>query len=308
VVELTHKNSKIKPMRIRDSLPDRVFMVISYALLTFILLLIVYPLIYVISSSFSAPSAVMTGKVWLYPVDLSLEGYKAVFKNNQVFSGYYNTIIYTFVATAYGVVLTIMLAFPLSRKDFYGKKAIMAYIVFTMLFSGGMVPTYLTIKDLSLLGTRWSIILPLAISAYNVIIARTFFATTIPDELREAADLDGCSDIGFIWHVVLPLSKAIISVLILFYAVYHWNSYMPALLYLRKSELFPLQIVLRNILIMNKYSAEMVADVQSEIAAQGLEALLKYSLIVVSSLPILALYPFIQKYFVQGVMIGSIKG
>ncbi len=297
-----------KPTRIRDSLPDRVFLLVSYALLSLFLLAVVYPLVYVLSSSFSAPSAVMTGKVWLYPVSPSLEGYQAVFKNKQIFTGYLNTVFYTTTATGLGVVLSVMAAFPLSRKDFYGRGVIMAYITFTMLFSGGMVPTYLVIKDLNLLGKRGAIIFPLAVSAYNIIIARTFFATTIPDELREAADLDGCSDIGFIFRIVLPLSKAILAVLVLFYAVYHWNSYMPALLYLRKKELFPLQIILRNILIMNQYSAEMISDVQSEIAAQGMEALLKYSLIVVGSLPILALYPFIQKYFVKGVMIGSIKG
>lgn len=294
--------------RIKDPIQDRLFLFISYILLSLFLVLVLYPLIYVISSSFSAPSAVMTGKVWLFPVDFSIEGYQAVFKNKQIFTGYGNTILYTVSATALGVALTVMAAFPLSRRDFYGRSVFMGFITFTMLFSGGMVPTYLVIKDLGLLGTRGSIILPLAVSAYNIIIARTFFTTTIPDELREAADLDGCSDIGFVWRIVLPLSKAIIAVLVLFYAVYHWNSYMPALLYLRKKELFPLQIILRNILIMNQYSAEMLSDVQSEIAAQGMEALLKYSLIVVGSLPILALYPFIQKYFVQGVMIGSIKG
>lgn len=294
--------------RIKDPIQDKLFLFFSYTLLSLFLIVVLYPLIYVLSSSFSAPSAVMTGKVWLFPVDFSIEGYQAVFKNKQIFTGYGNTILYTTSATALGVVLTVMAAFPMSRRDFYGRNVFMGYITFTMLFSGGMVPTYLVIKDLGLLGTRGSVILPLAVSAYNIIIARTFFTTTIPDELREAADLDGCSDIGFVWRIVLPLSKAIIAVLVLFYAVYHWNSYMPALLYLRKKELFPLQIILRNILIMNQYSAEMLSDVQSEIAAQGMEALLKYSLIVVGSLPILALYPFIQKYFVQGVMIGSIKG
>lgn len=288
---------------------DRLFIAADYLLLSLATLLVLYPLLYVVSSSFSSPAAVMTGKVWLWPVDFSLTGYQSVFKNNQVMVGYMNTIIYTVSATTLGVVLSVMAAFPLSRKNvLVGCHAFNTYIVFTMLFSGGMVPTYLLIKDLGMLNKRLALIVPGAVSAYNIIIARTFFVNSIPDDLYEAATLDGCGDAHFIWTIVLPLSKAIVAVLTLFYAVGHWNSYMPALLYIRKAALFPLQIVLRNILIMSSYSAEMVADVQSEIAMQGMEALLKYALIVVGSAPILMLYPFVQKYFVTGVMIGSLKG
>lgn len=298
-----------KTNKIRGTASDRVFLGIAYLVMLLALVVVLYPLIYVVSSSFSSATAVMTGKVWLWPVDLSLEGYTTVFKNSQVWTGYMNTIIYTVCATVLGVTLTIMVSFPLSRRNLLmGTKFFNGYIVFTMLFSGGMVPTYLLIKDLNLLNTRWALIIPGAMSAYNIIIARTFFMNTIPDDLYEAAMLDGCPDVRFVTSIVLPLSKAIVAVLALFYAVSHWNSYMPALLYLRRSDLLPLQIILRNILIMSQYSTDMVADVQSEIAMQGLEALLKYSLIVVGSAPIIALYPFVQKYFVQGVMIGSVKG
>lgn len=293
---------------IKEAKGDRLFLFVMYAFIILLMALIIYPLVYVLSSSFSSPSAVMAGKVWLLPVEPGIEGYKAVFKNNQVLVGYLNTILYTTAATSLGVLLTVMVAFPLSRKDFIGRNTIMAYITFTMIFSGGMIPTYLIIKDLGLLDTRWAMILPAAISAYNIIVARTFFTSTIPVDLQEAANLDGCSDIRFIISIVLPLSKAILAVLTLFYAVYHWNSYMSALLYLRNSRYFPLQIILRNILIMNQYSADRVADVSREVGIQGMEALLKYALIVVGSGPVLMLYPFIQKYFVTGVMIGSVKG
>lgn len=295
--------------RIHGTASDKVFLGIAYFVMMLAMIVVIYPLIYVVSSSFSSTTAVMTGKVWLWPVDFSLEGYTTVFKNGQVWTGYKNTILYTVSSTLLGVVLTIMVAFPLSRRNLLmGAKLFNGYIVFTMLFSGGMVPTYLLIKDLGMMNTRWALIIPGAITAYNIIIARTFFMNTIPDDLYEAATLDGCGDARFVVSIVLPLSKAIIAVLALFYAVNHWNSYMPALLYLRKSELLPLQIILRNILIMSQISTDMIADVQSEIAMQGLEALLKYSLIVVGSAPIIAIYPFVQKYFVQGVMIGSVKG
>ena len=295
--------------KIRNALGDRLFMAADYLILSLATLLVLYPLVYVVSSSFSSPAAVMSGRVWLWPVDFSLAGYQSVFKNNQVMVGYMNTVLYTVCATALGVTLSVMAAFPLSRKNvLVGCRAFNSYIVFTMLFSGGMVPTYLLIKDLGMLNKRLALIIPGAVSAYNIIIARTFFVNSIPDDLYEAATLDGCGDAHFLWTIVLPLSKAILAVLTLFYAVGHWNSYMPALLYIRKAALFPLQIVLRNILIMSSYSAEMVADVQSEIAMQGMEALLKYALIVVGSAPILMLYPFVQRYFVTGVMIGSLKG
>ncbi|MGI6695398.1 MAG: carbohydrate ABC transporter permease [Christensenellales bacterium] len=291
------------------SLTDRLFIITTYALLSIIALLVLYPLIYVLSSSFSSPEAVMSGKVRVLPVDFSLEGYRAVLKYEQVWTGYLNSIIYTVSATILGVVMTIMLAFPLSRKNILiGTKVINGYILFTMLFSGGLIPNYFLVRNLGMLNTRFALIIPGALSAYYIIIARTFFTSTIPDEIYEAAIIDGCSDARFMVSIVIPLSMAIIAVLTLFYAVIHWNAYMPALLYLRNKELFPLQIVLRNILLLSQKTMERVDNIRGEMAAQGMEALLKYSLIVVGSAPMLIAYPFVQKHFVKGVMIGSLKG
>lgn len=291
------------------SLTDRLFIIATYALLSIIALLVLYPLIYVLSSSFSSPEAVMSGKVRVLPVDFSLEGYRAVLKYEQVWTGYLNSIIYTVSATILGVVMTIMLAFPLSRKNILiGTKVINGYILFTMLFSGGLIPNYFLVRNLGMLNTRFALIIPGALSAYYIIIARTFFTSTIPDEIYEAAIIDGCSDARFMVSIVIPLSMAIIAVLTLFYAVIHWNAYMPALLYLRNKELFPLQIVLRNILLLSQKTMERVDNIRGEMAAQGMEALLKYSLIVVGSAPMLIAYPFVQKHFVKGVMIGSLKG
>lgn len=291
------------------SLTDRLFIITTYALLSIIALLVLYPLIYVLSSSFSSPEAVMSGKVRVLPVDFSLEGYRAVLKYEQVWTGYLNSIIYTVSATILGVVMTIMLAFPLSRKNILiGTKVINGYILFTMLFSGGLIPNYFLVRNLGMLNTRFALIIPGALSAYYIIIARTFFTSTIPDEIYEAAIIDGCGDARFMVSIVIPLSMAIIAVLTLFYAVIHWNAYMPALLYLRNKELFPLQIVLRNILLLSQKTMERVDNIRGEMAAQGMEALLKYSLIVVGSAPMLIAYPFVQKHFVKGVMIGSLKG
>lgn len=294
--------------KIKLNRTDRVFTFMNYFFLTLCMLAVLYPLIYVVSSSLSSANAVMSGRVWLFPVEPSLMSYKAVFNNSQVVSGYLNTILYTVAGTGLGVILTVMAAYPLSRKDFYGRSIFMGFFTFTMLFSGGMIPGYLLINKLGLINSRWAMIIPGAMGVYYVIIARTFFMTTIPDEIYEAAILDGCGDIRFIWSIVLPLSGAIIAVLVLFYAVNHWNSYMAALLYLRDIKKYPLQLILRNILIMNQMDMRMLEDIDRANQAQLMEALLKYSLIVVGSAPILALYPFIQKFFVKGVMIGSLKG
>jgi len=293
---------------IRESLGDRVFLGIIYAFLIFVLVIVIYPLIFVLSSSFSSSQAVVSGRVWLWPVDFSLEGYKVIFSNPAILTGYINSIIYTVLGVLINVVLTVALAYPLSKPTFVGRSLIMMLIVFTMLFSGGLIPTYLTVKSLGILDTRWVMVLPGAIAVFQVIIARTFFQATIPKELNEAAELDGCSDIGFLWRVVLPLSKAIIAVLVLFHAVGTWNAYFDALIYLKSPELFPLQIILRNILILNSVDAGSLVDANQFAARQGLRDLLKFSLIVVATVPILCIYPFVQKYFVQGIMIGSIKG
>lgn len=297
-----------KKAAIRESKGDRLFMFFIYLFLTLVLIAVAVPLIYIVSSSFSSPQAVTSGKVWLFPVDFTLDGYKAVFNNPQIGVGYLNSLFYTVVGTLINVTLTIMLAYPLAKKSLYGRNFFMVLLVITMMFEGGLIPYYLVVKNLHLLDTRWAMILPGALGVFQVIVARTFFQTTIPDELAEAAELDGCSDIRFIFSIVLPLSKPIIAVMTLMYAVGHWNAYFDALIFLRNPDLFPLQIILRNILILNSVDASMMADVSQMQAQQGLKDLLKYSLIVVASLPVLIIYPFVQKHFVKGVMIGSLKG
>ncbi|KQX46797.1 carbohydrate ABC transporter permease [Paenibacillus sp. Root444D2] len=298
----------LKSTTIRESQGDRLFLLGIYMLLTVVLIVVLFPLIFIISSSFSSPQAVVSGKVWLFPVEFTLEGYKAVFRNPQIVSGYMNSLIYAVAGTAVNVALTVMLAYPLARKTFYGRNFIMVLLVITMMFDGGLIPFYLVVKNLHLLDSRWAMILPGAMAVFQVIVARTFFQTTIPDEIAEAAELDGCSDIRFITSIVLPLSKPILAVLTLMYAVGHWNAYFDALIFLKSPNLFPLQIVLRNILILNTIDATMVSKVDQMLAQQGLKDLLKYSLIVVASAPVLIIYPFVQKHFVKGVMIGSLKG
>lgn len=271
------------------------------------LLIVLYPLIYVVSSSLSSPAAVSSGRVWLWPVDFSLKGYQVAFSNPQIVTGYVNSLYYTLFGTLISVTLTVMVAYPLSRRTLFGRDAIMIFIVFTMVFYGGLIPTYLVVKNLGMIDTRWALLIPQAIAAWQVIIARTFFQVNIPEELAEAAELDGCSDLRFLWSVVLPLSKPILAVLILMYAVGQWNAYFDALLYLKSAELHPLQLVLRSILILNTTtSGSMEASVMVE--RQQMADLLKYSLIVVGSLPVLLIYPFAQRYFVKGMLIGSVKG
>ena len=287
---------------------DLIFNIVNYTLLGLALVIYLYPLIYIVSSSFSSVDAVVKGKVWLFPVDFSLDGYKAVFKSSKIWTGYLNSFIYMIVGTAINLVVTLMAAYPLSRQDLKGRNAIMMFFSFTMIFSGGIVPTYLVVSKLKLINTIWAMVIPGALSVYFMIIAKTFFQTTIPVELQEAAEMEGCSTPKLIWYIILPLSKAIIAVLLLFYAITHWNSYFDALLYLNTEDKQPLQIVLREILIRNEQNASMLRDAELMEKSEGLKQLLKYSLIVVSSLPVLCIYPFVQKYFVKGVMIGSVKG
>ncbi|WP_145330746.1 carbohydrate ABC transporter permease [Paenibacillus xylanexedens] len=290
---------------IRESLGDRLFITAIYIILSLVLVAVLYPLIYIVSSSLSSPSAVSSGKVWLWPVDLSFEGYKAVLRNEQVLMGYANSLFYTASGTFISVALTIMIAYPLSKKTFVGRSTLMIFITFTMLFAGGLIPTYLVVKSLGLIDTRWALLIPNAIWVWQVIIARTFFQNSIPDELSEAADIDGCSDIRFIFSVILPLAKPIVAVLSLMYAVGQWNAYFDALIYLKSQSLYPLQLILRSILILGS-SGNM--DASEMIKQQQMAELMKYSLIVMASLPVLIIYPFVQRYFVQGMLIGSVKG
>lgn len=292
--------------KIAISFNDKVFYFLNNILLWSAVIITLYPIIYVASCSFSSADAVTTGKVVLWPVDFSLEGYKAVFKNKDIVTGYYNSFIYTVVGTLINVLCTILAAFPLSRREMVGSKFFNFFFAFTMWFSGGMIPSYLLIRDLGWLNMRWSLLIPGAIGVWNVIITKTFFQNSIPEELFESASIDGCSYFRYFLSIVLPLSGAIIAVITLFYAVDHWNAYFNAFLYLNKKELFPLQIILRNILLQNTVDQNMMGDIED--INYALADLLKYSLIMVACIPVWCIYPFVQKYFVKGVMLGSLKG
>lgn len=287
---------------------DRIFFAVIYAALLILLIVILYPLVYVVSSSFSSPSAVLAGKVRLLPVDFSLEGYRTVFQNKNIWIGYQNTIIYTVTGTIVNVFMTMVCAYPLARKDLPYQGPIMMLFTFTVFFSGGMIPNYILMKNLNLIDNRLVMILPGMISVYNMIIARTFLRNTIPAELLEASQVDGCSDVRFFLKIALPISKACLAVTALYYAVGHWNAYFNAFMYLNDRNLYPLALFLREILISNQLAESMNLDADMMEKLLGLADVLKYALIVVSTAPILLIYPFAQKYFVQGVMIGAVKG
>lgn len=290
------------------TISDTIFNILLYGFIWFATLVILYPLIYIVSASFSTPQEVVAGNVWLFPVKPSLLGYEAVFKNPRIMMGFTNSFIYMIAGTSINILFTVLAAFPLSRKEFFGRNIFMALFVFTMLFSGGLIPTYLLVKNLGIYNTRWAMIIPSAMSVWNVIITRTYFKTNIPDEMYEAGYIDGCSDLRFLAIIVLPLSAPIIAVNVLYYGVANWNTYFNALIYLRTQKLHPLQIVLREILVLNTVSPEVLKDYDIALRRQGLVEVIKYSVIVVASVPVLCLYPFIQKYFVKGVMIGALKG
>lgn len=294
--------------RMKLSYGDKVFDILNYMFLVFILVIVAYPIIYVVSASFSSPYAVASGKMWLWPVEFNVRGYVAVFKNSQIIRSFLNSVFVTVVGTMINIVLTIMAAYPLSRRTFYGRGLFTGIMSFTMFFSGGLIPTFLLVRDLGLYNSMWALILPGAVGVSNVIIARTFFQTNIPEELYEAGQLDGCSEVGFLLRVVLPLSAPIIAVLIMYYAVGHWNAYFNSLIYIQDKSKQVLQVVLKNILIESQMMEQMMLDSAEMEQREGLSDLLKYATITVSSLPMLILYPFIQKHFVKGVMVGAIKG
>ena len=251
------------------------------------------------------------GEVFLLPKDITLEGYKMILEYKPIWTGYRNTVFYTVIGTLINVFLTVTCAYSLSKKDLVGRSFFMKLFTFTMFFNGGLIPTYLVIKQLNIINTVWAMWLPVAVSVWNVIICKTYFESSIPYELQEAASSDGCSDIGILLRIVLPLSKPILAVLALFYAVSHWNTYFNALIYLNNENLYPLQLFLRRILIMDQMTDMMGADpelVEQLIRRMELKDSMKFGIIVVSSLPIICVYPFIQKYFVKGVMVGAVKG
>ncbi|MCY9762987.1 carbohydrate ABC transporter permease [Paenibacillus alvei] len=290
------------------SFGDRLFNLINYTLLTLLTLIVLYPLVFVLSASISNPEHVLHGDMWLIPKGFNLDAYAKIFQNKDILLGYSNTVLYTVIGTALNVVMTICAAYPLSRRDLAGRGLVTGLIVFTMFFGGGLIPTYLLIKNLNMLDTLWVMIIPNAVSVWNIIIMRTFFQQSIPGELQESAMIDGCTHIQTLLRIVLPLSMPIIAVMVLFYAVGHWNSYFNALIYLTTKEKFPLQLILREILIQSD-SGEFVkltseSAVRMKMSVEGL----KYAVLVVANLPMLMLYPFLQRYFVKGIMIGALKG
>ena len=286
---------------------DKLYMAIVYSFTIIICLIILIPLIFVISASFSSPDALLGGRVFLWPVDFGFQGYKEILRSERLLVGFRNTAFYASFGTFINVILTILCAYPLSRKDLKPSGTIMFILTFTMLFNGGMIPTYLLVRNLNLIDTVWAMVLPNAMGVWNVIIMRTYFQHSVPFELYESASIDGCDDFRFLAKIAVPLATPIIAVQVLLYAVGHWNSFFNALLYLQSARLFPLQMVLRDILLQNDM-ASINTDAGKLIERQRMRYLLQYSTIVVSTVPVMLLYPFIQKYFVTGIMIGSIKG
>ncbi|TLS53449.1 carbohydrate ABC transporter permease [Paenibacillus antri] len=277
-----------------------------YVWAAFVLLITLYPLYFIVIASFSDPSAVGNGQVWVWPKGFTLEGYKELLNHSNIWVGYRNTIFYTAVGTGIGLAVNLSAAYALSRKDLFGRKAITLFFLFTMFFNGGLIPTFLTIRDFGLYNSFWVMVLPFAVGVFDIIVARTFFQNSIPADLWESAQIDGCGNLRYFFQFVLPLSKAVVSVLALWIAVGHWNSYFGALIYLKDESLYPLQLVLRNILITNQMQSSMGSGEAAEIALR-LANLMRYSVIIVSTIPIMLAYPFVQKHFNQGVMIGAVK-
>lgn len=296
-------------MAVRESGSDRVFLIGVYAFLSFAFIAIAYPVIYIVSCSFSSSQAVIANSVWLWPVQPTLYGYQAAFAYSSIWTGYLNSFIYALTGSVLSVVMTILMAYPLSRSEFYGRGIWVGLLVFALIFNGGLIPYYLVVKSLGMLNTRLAMIVPTAVNVFSVIVARTFFRSSIPSDIYDAAEMDGCSDFRFLIAVAVPLSKPIIAVLFLWSAVGQWNSYFQALIFLDSNSLFPLQIVLRNILVLGETSAsQMNLSPEALMRFQAMKTLLKYAVIVVASVPMLLLYPFVQRYFVKGIMIGSVKG
>ncbi|MDF2671427.1 MAG: sugar transporter permease [Paenibacillus sp.] len=289
---------------VRKNATEKTVDVLILLFMLFIIFITLYPFVYVFSMSISDPKNVINNSVWLFPKGFSVEAYRKVFDNPDVWRAYYNTLFYTIVGTAVNVTMTMLAAYPLSRKTFFLRNQIMVLIVITMFFSGGLIPTFLLIKNIGLYDTRWALILPAAVGAYFIIIARTFLQS-LPESLMESARIDGANDLYILYKIVVPLSMPIIAVLSLFYAVGHWNSYFSAMLYLSDPKLHPMSLYLVKILIQD--SDTMVKEMAQDINRTMYSIQIKYALIIVTVLPILFVYPFLQKYFVKGVLIGSLK-
>lgn len=293
--------------RVKQPIEDRMFNFVAIGIVSLLTIIVLLPLLNVISASFSSGAAVNAGKVLLWPVDFTLDNYKKVLSFKSIWIGYRNTIFYTVVGTTISVILSLFCAYPLTKRNFSGRRFFNKIFLFTMIFSGGMIPTYMVVRDLKLINTIWAMLLPSAVSFYNVVIIRNYIETTIPFELEESAALEGCDPIRYFFYFVLPLSKPIIVVIAMYYAVAKWNSFFDGFLYLNNKDLYPLQVFLREILVLGSFSSSDL-DPEAAAALQSLAATLKNVIIVLSTLPLMCIYPFIQKYFVKGVMIGSVKG
>jgi putative aldouronate transport system permease protein len=289
---------------------DKIFDICNKLLVWFFILIITYPLIYILSASISDPNYVNAGKMWLWPRGITFEGFQRVFNSSEIWIGYRNTIFYTLVGTFINLAVTLPCAYALARKDLAGRGVIMGLLIFTMFFDGGLIPTYLLIRDLGWIDTVWAMVIPGAASVWNIIVTMTFFRMNIPKGLEEAADVDGASTIRIFFQIILPLSAPITAVMALFYAVGHWNTYFNGLIYLSNRDLFPLQLILRDILIQQQITAELMMQ-GNDIKAIGEQAriasMIKYAVMIVSAAPLLIVYPFLQRFFIKGVLIGSIK-
>lgn len=295
-------------IQVKETGANKLFDIINITLLCFALIVVAYPLYFVVIASFSDPYLVLRGDVLLYPKGFTFDSYARVFQNRMIWVGYSNSILYTLVGTALNVMLTMMIAYPLSRKYFCCRKLFTTILLITMYFTGGMIPTYIQVKNMGLRNTFWVMIVLGAVSTYNVIIARTFLEANIPSELEEAAAIDGCSQGRFFFQFVLPLSKAVMAVLVLYYAIAHWNDYMRGLLYLDEPNRYPLQLIIRSILIETQMAASDVANAENVDELMKMAESIKYTVIIISTIPMLMIYPFVQKHFVKGVMVGSVKG
>ena len=303
-MKLHHTKSSFR----KQCMSDKVFDVVNVTLMVVLAAIFLWPLIFVLSASFSDPAAVTLGKVWLFPKGFTLEGYKAIFEYKNIWIGYKNTLIYTVLGTCINLVMTLFSADPLSRKDFRPGKLLSRMFMFTMFFSGGLIPSYMVVVNLGIYDTIWAMVLPSAVHFLYIIIMRTYFQTNIPQALFEAAELDGANTAQVLFRIVLPLSGPILAVMALYYGVGKWNSYFDALVYMGTQTKYPLQLFLREILINNQIDLNMAGlDIAAAEAKLQLALIIKYGVIVVASLPVLCAYPFVQKYFVKGIMIGAVK-
>ncbi|MCH5353964.1 MAG: carbohydrate ABC transporter permease [Acutalibacter sp.] len=299
--------AKTTRQKVKRSRADQIFMFFLYLITGILTVVALYPMYFIIIASISNPSEVAAGSVVLFPVQPTLQAYQKLIDYESIWIGYRNTIIYTVLGTAMILAVNLPAAYALSRKDLVGRRLINLFFIFPMYFGGGLIPTYMVVRDFGLVDNFWVMIIPFSVITYYIIVARTFFSNSLPDGIWEAAQVDGCGNLRFFFSFVLPLSKAIIAVIALWAAVGIWNQYMTALIYLRNADLQPLQIILRSILINNQNMASMMTGSAAQ-EAQQLAELIKYAVIVISSLPVMMIYPFVQKYFNQGVMIGAVKG